>query len=82
MHDGGHAWQGRHAWLGGMHGAGGGAMHGLGCEWDMCDSGWACMARACMEGVCMQERWPLNRMVRILLECILVLKYESARTLY
>ena len=29
----------------------------------------------CMVGACMQERRPLKRVVRILLECILVLHY-------
>ena len=71
---GGHVWQGAcmvargvhgtggHVWLGSVHGKGG--MHGRG----------ACVAA----GVCLstrgrgQERRPLQRTVRILLECILV----------
>ena len=77
---GGHAWQGGvwhgvrmaggHAWwgmcmAGGMHGRGHawqGAMHGGGHVW--------------LGGHVWQERWPLQREVRILLECILVKKLQ------
>ena len=65
----GHAWQGGHAWPGGMRGRrvcmAGGGVHGRG---------------AYLVGVCMagghvwQEKRQLQRAVRILLECILVLK--------
>ena len=48
--------------VGGMRGRGG--MHGRG----------ACMAGGCVwQGCVWQERWPLQRAVRILLECILVI---------
>ena len=68
---GGHTWQGRVWWD--MHGRGHlwqercvwqGGMHGKG---DMCG-----------RGVCVQEKRPLKRAIRILLECILV--YFSAYT--
>ena len=52
-----------HAWLGGMHGRG---MHGEGYAWQ----------RVYMAGGhAWQERWPLQWVVHILLECILV-KFE------
>ena len=41
----------------------------------------ACVAGACVaggmhgRGACMQERWPLKRAGRILLECILVMSF-------
>ena len=63
----GRAWQvvymaGRHMWRGGaMHGRGG--MGGRGCAWQ----GWHAW----------QERWPLQRTARILLECILVVSCLS-----
>ena len=77
--DGGHAWQGRHAWQGGMHGrgrawqgacmAGGhawqGGMHGRG---GMHGGG------PCMPPRHHEIRSVDARAVRILLECILVLK--------
>ena len=66
---GGHAWWG-HAWQGDMHGRG------------VCGR-LTCMAGGHVwQGVCMsgghawQEKWQLQRAVRILLECILVYKYN------
>ena len=66
MHYGGHAWQGD--------------VHGMGCAWQggMCSGGMhgrgACMTGGCVwQGCVWQERWPLQRAVRILLECILVI---------
>ena len=71
----GHAWwQGARAWQGGMNGRRG--MHGgRGCAW------WeACLVGGvCGRGHAWQERWPLQQMVRILLECILVLKFHPAK---
>ena len=68
----------------GVHGEGGvhgkqGACVMRGCTWQggMCGRGCACWG-ACMaggvrgRGACMQERQPLKRVVRIILECILV----------
>ena len=68
---GGHAWQG-HAWQGdvcgkGAHMAGGHAWQGHAWQGDVCGKG-TCGGG----GTCVQERWPLKRAVRILLECILV----------
>ena len=53
---------GEHAWHRGVHGRG------------ACVVGWgACMAGVCVAGACMSDRRrPLQRVVRILLECILV----------
>ena len=64
----------------------GGGLYGMGhvwqgrCVWQgaICGKG-ACMAGGtCGRGVCVQEKRPLKRAVRILLECILV--YFSAYT--
>ena len=67
------------AWLGGMHGwgciAGGHAW-----QWGMLGRGhaWQGVGHVWQEGVCVagghawQKRWPLQQMVHILLECILV----------
>ena len=68
---GGHVWQGACMMVGGMHGGGGhawqracvaGGMHVGGHVWQRCE--W--------QGHAWQDRWPLQRTVRILLECILV----------
>ena len=71
---GGRAWQGV-----GMHGrewacmAGGacmtGGVHGRGHLWQ----GIRVWQRVCVVGACVQERRPLKRALRILLECILVI---------
>ena len=75
--EGGHAWQkgGMHC-EGGVHGKGG--VHGEGgC---VVKRGYVWLGGACMAGGAMggghalQERRPLQRAVRILLECILVLQ--------
>ena len=69
---------GGHAWQGGMHGRG--ACVAGGHAWQgMCVRG--AWQEACVTGLCVaggrghawQERWPLLRIVHILLECILVL---------
>ena len=62
-----------------------GRVHGGGCAWQgACVAGGmcgACMVGVCMaggmpdRGGCIQERRPLKRAVRILLECILMLLY-------
>ena len=65
-------WGGGHAWQGGMHwGAWAVAVWG---GWQL-----ACMAGGCTwqggvhgGGPAWQEKWPLQRAIRILLECILV----------
>ena len=66
-----HGWGG-HAWLGMCKARG--ACVAVGCAWQ---GEGTCMAReACVVGVgrghAWQERWPLQRTVHILLECILV----------
>ena len=86
MHSRGHAWQGTcvagEAWqgacmAGGMCGKGvymaGACMCGMGCVWQG-----ACVARGCVwqEGMHVwQERQPLQWVVHILLQCILVLYF-------
>ena len=80
MYGGGHVWWGScvvggHVWQGGMHGRGHvwqGSVHGGGMrgEGGMCGKGGMCGEG----GGTWQERWPLQRTIRILLECILVLK--------
>ena len=65
VHGGGHAWQGN------VHGKG---VHGGGHAWQggMCGKG-VCMAGGMHDrGHTWHERWPLQRMVCILLECIFV----------
>ena len=52
-----------HAWQEGMHGEVGGGMCGRGTCMAGGHAWWGCV---------WQERWPLQQMVRILLECILV----------
>ena len=81
IHGGGHVWQGV-CMAGGMHGGGvcmAGGMHGRS----------VCMVGACMTGEggvhgkggghAWQERQPLQRTVRILLECILVKIFHQIR---
>ena len=81
MAKGKHAWHGGSCMVkGGVHGEGGhvwqrGSMHGMG-------------GHAWRRGACMvkgrhawQERRPLQRAVRILLECILVFNIATLRTL-
>ena len=71
-----------HGWQGGMHGKGAcmaGGMHGRGVQnkggWGHVWQGGMCGWGACMAGGhAWQERWPLQRTVRILLEYILVSK--------
>ena len=53
-----------HEWRGGLHGGG---------VWQGVHGKGAYMAEVHGKGACMQERRPLKRAVRILLECILVL---------
>ena len=69
VHDRGCAWQGV-CMAGGVHGRGSingmGGMHGRGHVWQVGKCG-----RGCVH--VWQERRPLLRMVRILLECILVI---------
>ena len=77
----GHAWQGC-AWQGDMHGKGG--MHGgesvvQGVHGRECVAGMHGSWHAWQGGHMWQERWPLQRTVRILLECILLL-HRSALT--
>ena len=65
VHGRGHAWKGV---AGGVHGGGG--MHGRGHVWQGGMRGRGCAWRG--GGHAWQERWSLQRTVRILLECILV----------
>ena len=60
---GGHVWQGG-AWWGGHAWQGGCAWHS-----GVCGGGVWCGGHAWL------ERWPLQRAIRILLECILVVKF-------
>ena len=62
--EGGHAWQGQ--------GVCGGGMHGGVCV----GNGWACMVRGWGRHA-WQERRPLERTVRIPLECILVMNTST-----
>ena len=71
-----------HVWQGGMHGRGHAWHEGM-------HGGGACMAGGCAwqggmhDRVCAwQERWPLQRTVRILLKCIVVNKYFLQRMLF
>ena len=65
---GGACMVGGHAWWGCVTGG----MHGRGCVW----WGGCAWQGACVAGGCVwQERRPLQRMVRILLECILVISF-------
>ena len=54
--------KGGHAWTGQLHGRGA-------CVVGVCMAGGVCFGGGCHAW---QERWPLQRTVRILLECILV----------
>ena len=85
-----HAWQEGHAWQASMHGRGH-VWWVRRCPWqEVCMTGGVCMAGWCAwQGVCMaggvhgrgvhawKERRQLQRAVRILLECILVINYEQ-----
>ena len=78
MCGGGCVWQGGGICSAGMHGRGcawQGGVHGGGgmCGREVCVAGRACLAGGPgREGCAWQERRPLQRIVRILLECILV----------
>ena len=95
MYGRGYAWQGymhgRGACMvGGLHHRGGMCGRGAACVMGVgvavagvhsrgVNQG-TCMAGACVvEGCTWQERWPLQQMVRILLECILVWKQFQTR---
>ena len=64
MHGRGVCMAGGYAWQGGMHG---------GHAWGACMAGRHVWQGVCMAGGAWQERQPLQQVVRILLECILVI---------
>ena len=72
--------------MGGMHGHGGGHVRQGVCIarvcafGDMCGVG--CMAEGMWQWACVQERRQLKRAIRILLECILVLKLNQQFSRY
>ena len=76
MCGGGHAWQGVHVWQGGHAWQ---EVHGKGCAWGVCmaggmhGGGHAWQGEHVWWGHAWLEIQPLQRMVRILLECILVI---------